>query len=691
MIEATGNGSLKVVNRLMDTSYSYDSLSRLSSETRAFNDTATGFNQSFTFNYQYNLAGQLTEFSDANETQRTITYERDKIGRVVSVKNNQTNPPNGVQDYATNIQYRAFGGMKSMVHGSIGTGKLLTQTYNNRLQLQQFDASGDGNTSSNIGSVNKYYADGSLKSTDDSYNDTFDRLYKYDYVGRISAAKSGLEARDETQTSDVRPYRQTYGYNSFGNLTSRTGQVWDTTPDPMTATYTNNRNNDPNWEYDADGRNLASYSATSGIGTFYDAAGRRIYVSSVADLEQIYDGDGKPLKQTALGPTKYNYYINSSVLGRIYEVTKAGSNWVKKNITVYLNGQPLTVQNNYGVLRIYENPATGAMRGSHNTIKSEPDPLGIDNGLTAPPIPYNSGGGEVPDFILPSHIVDPSNFTTGCRFGGLPINCDAAEEVNAAAQNFLGRPERSNLTDSPLPDYAPPGAFPSGNPTMALAYGSSSTKSAFGKATDGDIEEDPVPIIVNIRERKKIPDSLSPITTTLSNRIQTRNDGININKRAKKVYEQFKQANKDCATLAQSLGLDETQSQGNFIEADEKLLKKKLSALKFAAKDFFVDKKTFKNSTLGDFAQGALALTNRDTNTVYILGYESGFDAANVDLRFGDTVFHESLHLKFGSHQNVADKLGLSYNKTAKTDAEREESADEAVNNFVGDGCIKAD
>ncbi len=146
------------ISGLGGTTYAYDSLSRLKSETRTINDSATGFNQSYTFNYTYDLAGQLTEFSDAADLTRKVSYARDKIGRVTSVG---AGGFGGVTSYVSNLQYRAFGAVKSLSYGS---GKTLSQTFNNRLQLEQFNVSGGSTTQDNLGSTNQYYADGRIKS-----------------------------------------------------------------------------------------------------------------------------------------------------------------------------------------------------------------------------------------------------------------------------------------------------------------------------------------------------------------------------------------------------------------------------------------------------------------------------------------------------------------------------------------------
>ncbi|MCA1590676.1 MAG: hypothetical protein LC734_09895, partial [Acidobacteria bacterium] len=75
----------------------------------------------------------------------------------------------------------------------------------------------------------QYYTDGSLKYVQDAINPVFDRLNIYDHQGRISEAKSGAEAQGGTAASPLYqtlPYRQSYNYDAFGNLTTRTHLNW---------------------------------------------------------------------------------------------------------------------------------------------------------------------------------------------------------------------------------------------------------------------------------------------------------------------------------------------------------------------------------------------------------------------------------------------------------------------------------
>jgi len=86
----------------------------------------------FTLSYDYNLAGELKKITDA--TNMTINYGYDSIGRVSSVTGADSLYA-GVSNYASNLQYRAWGGLKSMTDGK---GYVSSLSYNTKLQPSQF-------------------------------------------------------------------------------------------------------------------------------------------------------------------------------------------------------------------------------------------------------------------------------------------------------------------------------------------------------------------------------------------------------------------------------------------------------------------------------------------------------------------------------------------------------------------------
>ena len=109
--------------------YVYDTLSRLKTETRQFNGLG-----SFALNYDYNVAGELNSITDPFGHQ--VSYTFDKTGRVTGVTGS---PFGNVTQYASNLQYRAWGALKSM---SYGNGMIQNQAYTSRSQLQSLTVSG---------------------------------------------------------------------------------------------------------------------------------------------------------------------------------------------------------------------------------------------------------------------------------------------------------------------------------------------------------------------------------------------------------------------------------------------------------------------------------------------------------------------------------------------------------------------
>ena len=90
------------------TTYAYDSLSRMTSETKTF----TGVSGNFTLTYTYQLSGKLKSITDPFSA--VINYNDDKAARTTSITGSNFASQT---DYATGIQYRAFGGIKQAIWG----------------------------------------------------------------------------------------------------------------------------------------------------------------------------------------------------------------------------------------------------------------------------------------------------------------------------------------------------------------------------------------------------------------------------------------------------------------------------------------------------------------------------------------------------------------------------------------------
>jgi YD repeat-containing protein len=318
--DAVGN-RMSMTDGLGSVTYTHNQLSQLTAETRTISGVGN-----FTLNYTYSLSGQLSSVTDPFGAQ--MGYNFDKIGRLSAVTGANFA---SVTSYASNIQYRAWGALKSL---SYGNSKTLALGYNQNLSVSTYEVPGI------LKKSYQYYDDGQLKFIQDQLttNSKFDRLYQYDHVGRTTIALSGAEARGQGPTND-RPYNQTMAYDAIGHLTLREVRQWDRFDTTGTETYTNNRRT--GWQYDADGRLL---SGSSGMYT-YDAAGQ---VASFGDddpyrTDQQLDGDGRRVKTTlrSFDPNtsqwtteKVTYYIHSSVLG-VPGAQKVG----RRRMGIYYPGQ----------------------------------------------------------------------------------------------------------------------------------------------------------------------------------------------------------------------------------------------------------------------------------------------------------------------------------------------------------------
>jgi YD repeat-containing protein len=364
--DAAGNRTM-MTDALGSTSYNYDQLSRLTSETRGF----TGIGN-YTIGYQYNRANDLSSITGPSNT--TISYTRDSSSRLTSI----TRPG---QTLASAISYRASGAMKHMLYGDNST---MDVTFNSRLQPATFTIPGK------IFKTYSYHDDGALRFSSDTMDHRFDRSYGFDHAGRLKSALSGAEARGEGTTTN-RPYNQTYGYDAFSHMSQRTVKTWSTGDSTMSVTYVNNRQLGINWQYDPDGRLLHGNDGYS-----YDAAGRNIYVetSSLSTVTMSHDGDGQQVKTAETyydeewnQYTETKYYIRSTVLGGqvLTEVESSAGIW---RTFVYAGPAVLGwIWQAYGSnIMTWEqrDPSGATVRGNG---EQELDPLGADAGTFATSIP----------------------------------------------------------------------------------------------------------------------------------------------------------------------------------------------------------------------------------------------------------------------------------------------------------------
>jgi len=343
-------------------SYSFDQLSRLTSETRTFTGVGT-----YGLSYAYNLGDEVTSITNPWSVQ--VGYSYDKTGRPTSVSGSGYG---GVSSYVGSMSYRTFG-LKQM---SYSNGRTLLVQYDNRLRPTQWNIPGvmGWNYAYN------YFNERTGRATyAQNLNDgTLDRSYHYDHVGRLLSSHSGLEARVhvgllQSGTPDG-PYSQRYYYDQWGNITWREGWGGDN-PAFNPVTYTNNKRN--GLTYDAAG-NLTN---DGGLNYSYDATGQQATASySGYLLQQYYDGDGLRAKKNENGAI--TYYLRSSVLGGqiLAEIVWLNGSWQWRRGYVYLGAQLLAVQDANAIWWVHQDPFVKSKRvtnGSGTVVSTiELDPWG---------------------------------------------------------------------------------------------------------------------------------------------------------------------------------------------------------------------------------------------------------------------------------------------------------------------------
>ncbi|MGH9820412.1 MAG: hypothetical protein ACRD43_09615, partial [Pyrinomonadaceae bacterium] len=158
---------------LGSVAYNYNELSQMTDETRTFTDmlaNAPISSHGFKLEYTYTLGGQLKSLKDPYDQQ--INYSYDKTGRLSSVDGAASY--DGITNYASNPEYRAWGGLK---HLEYGNGTKIDTTFNSRLQANHFEFTKTGVSTPLMSKDYQYYDDGKLKMADDlDTNSIWDRL-----------------------------------------------------------------------------------------------------------------------------------------------------------------------------------------------------------------------------------------------------------------------------------------------------------------------------------------------------------------------------------------------------------------------------------------------------------------------------------------------------------------------------------
>jgi YD repeat-containing protein len=469
--DAAGNKT-SMTDGTGSVSYDYDQLSHMTSETRYI----SALGKYYHLSYGYNLGGSLTSVSMSDWSQQ-VNYGYDPSGRLTSVTGsgftntritgtwpNWTYVTNSIPTFVSGIAYRAWGAVKQM---SYGNSAQLAMSYNNRLLATQYQLglkNWDG-TSYTTGSNYTYYDDGKINYDGRLDNSIFDRKYTYDQAGRIKDALTGSEARGGN-TADG-PFKQTYGYDGWGNTTSQTQRLWTGSTTTNNYSFSNNRRQD--FGYDANGFARSTYDGSLWYSHDYDAAGKRThfvpnidYVGGlpVFETNDSFDGAGFPTArvntQRWQDPdtgqintnTTTSYYLHSTALGGAV-VANLDAQGNKTSSNIYAQGMQLATETIWNTSANYariewqhSEPAAGSSVTSNfaaNELRTqELDPLGAD--VTAPPDPPDQFNFQPPNYL-------------DSKFASSPIEIEGGPSAEYEEANAAWAGQMEDMYDRGLAEY----------------------------------------------------------------------------------------------------------------------------------------------------------------------------------------------------------------------------------------------
>jgi YD repeat-containing protein len=389
------------------TTYTYNNLSQMQSESRYFNDLG----RAFSLSYADNFVGKIKSVTDPFGA--TASYVYDQAGHL-SVIN--ASGYSGVSQFVTSTGYKAWGAVKSISYGNTRT---LSVGYNRRMEPTSYNVPGV------MSKTYDYSADGRMRFMHDLDDNKFDRLYVYDQAGRLTLNLSGADARAGAPTTSDRPYYEEYQYDERDHLTNRYTEHWSKHPGyGFVHQYINNRNT--LWQYDGSG------DVTGGDGRTYsyDAARRLVSQNtSTFNFAQGFDGDGNRVKSVEANVA--TYYVNSTALGGsvVAELDNTGN---RSQAYVYAGGKVLaTVSANGSVIYRHDDLQNVSVRGTGPTgvmsgEVSELDPSRADVETADPYVGntnYRGRDDSGPLFPAYGNVTSPSS---GCTLDGVWVPCEMA-------------------------------------------------------------------------------------------------------------------------------------------------------------------------------------------------------------------------------------------------------------------------
>jgi RHS repeat-associated protein len=273
-------------------SYSYDSLGRLTAETRVI----SGVSKSMS--YSYNLDSSLKTLT--NPSGAVITYTPDSAGRILSAVDSGS----GI-NYVTAATYGRDSELTGFVSGNSGTFAGITNaySYNKRLQPVNMSATAPSQTVYSIG-YDFHAGNGTAATGMDNgnvfgitnYKDTTrNQSFTYDALNRLTSAQNaGTNCAANTVNGKTEYWGNSYGYDAWGNLLAKTITKCSAEHLSVTADAHNWIHAPaPDYQYDAAGN--MTYDATASLNYTFDQENR---LTGAAGYTYTYDVDGNRVKKS---------------------------------------------------------------------------------------------------------------------------------------------------------------------------------------------------------------------------------------------------------------------------------------------------------------------------------------------------------------------------------------------------------
>jgi RHS repeat-associated protein len=267
--------------------YSYDILGRLITETRSLKG-ANNAAISKTISYTYNLDGSVKTLTYPSN--KVITYAPDSAGRMLSAVDSAS----GI-NYITGATYGPDSALTGFISGSGGAAAITNAfSYNKRLQPVAMSASTASQTLFSIGydfhlgSGDNGNVFGITNNKDTTRNQTF----TYDQLNRlVSAQNAGTDCNVNVLGSKKKFWGNSYGYDAWGNLLSKT--VTKCSSEALSVVAGNDNRLQGAYTYDAAGNML--HDANSGLNYTWDQENR---LTGANGFTYTYDADGNRVRKS---------------------------------------------------------------------------------------------------------------------------------------------------------------------------------------------------------------------------------------------------------------------------------------------------------------------------------------------------------------------------------------------------------